>query len=170
MIIVAGTGHRPDKLGGYHESVYDRILDTAMLAIDEQKPTILISGMALGWDTALAEAAYLLDIPFKAYIPFEGQESKWPAASQRLYRNLLALAAEVVYCSEPGYSAYKMQVRNARMVDDAGIVIALWDGSPGGTSNCIEYATAQEVQVVNYWKHFDEQPFSRSRRAHQEPD
>ena len=27
-MIIAGTGHRPDKLGGYHESVYQLFLKT----------------------------------------------------------------------------------------------------------------------------------------------
>lgn len=154
MTALAGTGHRPDKLGGYSADVYDRVLDVAETAILSLSPSVVISGMALGWDTALAEAAYLLGVPYKAYVPFEGQESKWPTDSRILYRNLLKHARDIVYCSPPGYSAYKMQVRNARMVDDSDVVAALWDGSPGGTSNCIEYATAAGVKVVNYWDIF----------------
>lgn len=154
MVTVAGTGHRPDKLGGYSSAVYDKVLDTAMHALRDTRASTVISGMALGWDTALAEAAFLLNIPYMAYVPFEGQESKWPPDSQILFRRLLEHAQKVVYCSPPGYAAYKMQVRNARMVDDADVIAALWDGTPGGTSNCIEYATASKVEVINYWDIF----------------
>lgn len=155
MTAIAGTGHRPDKLGGYTPAAYDKVLSVAMKAIIDHQPDDIISGMALGWDQALAEAAYLLDVPFSAYIPFEGQESKWPTASRRFYRNLIAQAQKIVVCSPGGYDVRKMQIRNARMVDDCSYIFALWNGTPGGTGNCIEYADAAGVEVINFWAEFE---------------
>lgn len=38
------------------------------------------------------------------------------------------------------YNPYKLQIRNEYMVDNADVVIAVWDGSKGGTCNCVNYA------------------------------
>ena len=151
MFVVAGTGHRSDKLGGYDSSTYERVFKCAVIALQEQRPDLVISGMALGWDMALAEAAYALEIKFKAYVPFEGQESKWPRESRRLYLALLGKAESVVHVSSPGYSAQKMWDRNVRMVDDCDLLVALWDGSSGGTSNCLSYAKRAGRTSINYW-------------------
>jgi uncharacterized phage-like protein YoqJ len=46
-----------------------------------------------------------------------------------------------------------MQIRNEWMVDNAHIVLALWDGSSGGTGNCIKYANRKSVNkpIINLW-------------------
>jgi hypothetical protein len=156
-MILAGTGHRPNKLGGYGPQAHDRRVALAVAALKRHAPARVISGMALGWDTALAIAAVRLEIPFVAAVPFEGQESAWPSLSQAEYRRLLDRAAEVVHVCPPGYAAAKMQTRNEWMVDRCDLLLALWDGSPGGTANCVEYATLRGptvrrgVQVVNLW-------------------
>lgn len=157
-MIIAGTGHRPDKLGGYDGQTADRLFDFAIRHIEQLKPDLIISGMALGWDMALAEAAWALEIPFHAYIPFRGQELKWPSGPQVLYRNLLAVAAKILECGEPGYAAWKMQVRNKCMVDALtgpdDVLLALWDGSDGGTSNCVKYAESKGKTIINLWEYY----------------
>jgi uncharacterized phage-like protein YoqJ len=44
-----------------------------------------------------------------------------------------------------------MQTRNKWMVDHSDMVLSLWDGSAGGTANCIEYARHVDKPVVNIW-------------------
>lgn len=106
--------------------------------------------MAHGWDQAVAEAAIDLDIPFTAAVPFVGQERRWPAGSQRRYRQLLAAAVSVEIVSPyPGTRA--MDLRNKWMVDRADRLVALWDGSWGGTFNCIQYAIRVHVPFDNLW-------------------
>lgn len=155
-MILAGTGHRPNKLrigalDGYHPAVHARLVDLARAALQREAPARVISGMALGWDTALAEAAVEMGIPFDAYVPFAGQESRWPEPSRRRYRDLLARAARVVVVSPGGYAPEKMQLRNERMVDDSELLLALWDGSAGGTRNCITYAHSVGRRCRNLW-------------------
>ena len=106
--------------------------------------------MALGWDQALARATLELKIPFHAYIPFSGQETAWPSTSQNAYHALLDCASDLMICSPSGYSAQKMQIRNQRMVDDCTDILALWDGSSGGTANCIAYADGKKP-IHNLW-------------------
>lgn len=157
---IAGTGHRPEKLGGYSAEAYEAVFSVAVIYLGQAQPELVISGMALGWDQALAEAAYALGIPFDAYIPFEGQERKWPAKSQRFYRQLLEQARIVINCGvDDSYAAWKMQNRNECMVNaldpQQDRLVALWNGDEeGGTYNCIRYAKTKGVRIVNLWGQF----------------
>jgi uncharacterized phage-like protein YoqJ len=104
--------------------------------------------MALGVDQWAANIAYKLGIPFIAAVPFEGQEKAWPEQSQKVFNILIGKVAEVVIVSPGGYTAYKMQVRNEWMVDRADKVIAIWDGTPGGTGNCVNYAKSKNKEII----------------------
>lgn len=158
-MIVAGTGHRPEKIrigsvDAYHPRVHARLVDLARAVLRRKAPTRVISGLAQGWDTALALAAVDLEIPFEAYVPFRGQESRWPVPARQRYATLLRRADRVVIVCPGGYSAENMQLRNERMVDDSDVVIALWNGSGGGTRNCIVYADRVGRPVENQWRHW----------------
>lgn len=152
-MIVAFTGHRPDKLGGYKlpNPTYSYVCQRIEQALLELKPDTVISGMALGVDQWAANIAHKLGIPFIAAVPFIGQEKMWPAASQSIYNKLIKLASEVVIVSPGGYSAAKMQFRNEWMVDRSNQVIAIWDGTNGGTGNCVAYATdiGRQIYRIN---------------------
>lgn len=154
-MIICGTGHRPDKLGGYSKEVHDKLVLVARDAIKELKPSRVISGMALGWDQALMEAAQRLAYPTTAAIPFKGQERAWPRLSQLKYQELLDGAMDIVYVCEEGYAPWKMQKRNEWMVDNSHLVLALWDGSSGGTLNCIRYADKMGKKILNVWEKYD---------------
>ena len=88
----------------------------------------------------MANIAINLNIPLIAAIPFKGQELAWPTKSQTQYHKLLSKASEVVTVSSGGYSAKKMQIRNEWMVNSCDTLIACFNGSKGGTYNCIQYA------------------------------
>lgn len=153
-MIIACTGHRPDKLPnketGYilPNPTYIKVCKEIEKHLLQLKPEKVISGMALGADQYFAFVATKLNIPFIAAIPFEGQESAWPFQSQYLYKVLLKYACEKVIVSPGGYSAYKMQIRNEWMVDKCDILLAIWDGSSGGTANCINYAKLKNKSII----------------------
>lgn len=159
---LAGTGHRPQKLGGFSDATAGRLRDLALALLAREKPDRVISGMALGWDTALALAALDRGIPLVAAIPFEGQERKWPPEAQATFRDILSRAAEVCIVSPGCYAPWKMQVRNEWMVDRATRVAALWDGTGGGTGNCVQYATKRQVEVINLWSTWTRYAYSVS--------
>ena len=152
--VVAGTGHRPPKLGGYDDYTAENL---TTLAIDwltlykPYKPVSVISGMALGWDQALAAAAIRLKIPFTAAVPFPGYERKWPTESIKRYTILIGHCSELVFVSNSYNGASTMQLRNEWMVDRCDLLLALWDGSKGGTANCIRYAERKNVKIENLW-------------------
>lgn len=157
MTVVCGTGHRPDKLGGYDDDTHMRLVRLAYGHIAEDPECrFVISGGALGWDQALARAAYTAGIRFAMYLPFEGFDIKWPKDSRGYLEWLCKCADEVKYICEPGYNPYKMQLRNEAMVNDADVVLALWNGTTGGTANCLRYAEKVSKPIVNLWNKYEE--------------
>jgi len=153
-MIVSGTGHRPNKLGGYSPQANTKLVGIILKWLRENKVEKVISGMALGWDTALAHAAEIEGIYLLCAIPFEGQELIWPRESKIIYNSILDNAHEVVVTSSGGYSPAKMQIRNQWMVDNSDLVLAMWDGTTGGTYNCIKYAESKNKQIINLYSQF----------------
>lgn len=154
--VVCGTGHRPNKLGGYS---IDAAFRTEMKIVDwlDEKGgdfrdnLVIISGGALGWDQALARAAARCGVPYLMYLPFEGFDSRWPPSSRKELEGLCSAALDVVYVEEPGYAPWKMQRRNEAMVDTSDLVLACWNGTQGGTANCVRYAEKIGRPIVNLW-------------------
>jgi uncharacterized phage-like protein YoqJ len=112
-----------------------------------------ISGMALGVDQWAAEIVLELKVEYPhikliAAVPFEGQETAWFKQAVERWRGLLQQSDEVVYVCEPGYAPWKMQHRNKWMVDHSSIIVAVWDGSEGGTGNCVRYAETTDCQII----------------------
>ncbi len=147
---IAFTGHRPDTLGGYagFNPIRDRLmtkLEALLLQMLSQHPQLTaISGMALGFDQWATQVCIRIGIPFTAAVPYDGQEKRWPNTSQTLYHTILARAAYVHVVSPGPYLAWKLQRRNEWMINNCTHLIAAWNGSPGGTANCIEYARSRK--------------------------
>ena len=150
--VLAATGHRPNKLGGYNN--FDKLTWFAECELKMRVPNLVISGMALGWDQAVAKACVNLGCPFIAAIPFKGQEKVWPDKAILLYKELLNKAYQIEVICDGNYASYKMQNRNTWMVDHCSYLLALWNGSEGGTKNCIAYANSKNVTVHNVWDHW----------------
>jgi uncharacterized phage-like protein YoqJ len=150
-MIICGTGHRPDKLGGYSVEVEDKLMLLARDWIIAYKPELVISGGALGWDQALAWAAHYTNTSYTMALPFKGFECKWPQASMNKLHDLMRNASNVYYVCDDGYAPWKMQERNEWMVDHAEQVLALWNGTSGGTANCIKYAEKVGKPIINLW-------------------
>lgn len=121
----------------------------------ELKPEHVISGMALGWDQAVAIAAIKLNIPLVAAVPFQGQDARWPTSSQQLYRQILARAHHVNVISTGGYSHTAMQARNRWMVDHSHQLLALCHPARlGGSQHCLAYAHQRHVPITHCWNAF----------------
>lgn len=157
-LVLAVTGHRPQKLGGFGANVETRLRSFAKSEIERCAPATVITGMALGWDQAIGWSCVELDIPFVAAVPFNRQDSKWNADARKHYRLLLSLASDVVIVSPGGFSVPKMHARNRYMVDRGTCVLALWDGSAGGTANCVGYALMKKKPIDNCWARWTRWP------------
>ncbi|GMX64545.1 hypothetical protein Elgi_38140 [Paenibacillus elgii] len=79
---------------------------------------------------------------------------------------MLQIADEVVYVDElPNYQVdrvsigeyhiAKMQKRNEHMVDESRIMVACWDGSKGGTGNCVNYITKSSKTLYHINPKYD---------------
>jgi uncharacterized phage-like protein YoqJ len=141
---VAVTGHRPNKLGGDYTgegTMAQKVRQWLRRQLEIRKPDEAVTGMALGVDQWFAEEALRLDIDVYACIPCDGQERLWPTPSQDRYHLLLNHPKVRTNVVHPGpYAAWKMQKRNQYMVDYSHILLAVWDGTHGGTGNCVGYA------------------------------
>lgn len=152
---VSVTGHRPNKLYGYDmrnagwAALEGRFLNWLLTHTDNtasgRTPIDLYTGMALGVDQIAAIAA--LDyrnlghnINIHACIPCRNHPSAWPASSQRMYYEILTQVDYIHLIHDDEYQPKYMQDRNEFMVDNTDILLACWDGTKGGTGNCVRYA------------------------------
>lgn len=155
-MLIAFTGHRPEKLGGYSSAAACRLNSFAdhivQRIITKHPDAEMISGMALGWDQAIALACTNQGVPFHAYIPCHGQQSRWPRESQEHYLNLLTQAKSRKLITQE-YTSWCMKARNIAMVDDCYALVALYNGTGGGTEHCIEYAVEKigKDRIWNTW-------------------
>lgn len=154
-MIISVTGHRPSKLGGYaNKSLLERfacvIVDQARVQVGQGVPLQFITGMSQGWDQAVAKACIVLHVPFIAAVPCHGQERLWPDAAKQEYRLILEHASAVNVLALL-YTLGCMQRRNEWMVDNSNMTLALWDGSDGGTANCVSYCERVGHHMQNLW-------------------
>ena len=109
----------------------------------------VISGMALGFDQLLLEEALAQNIKAVAAVPCLNQEQIWPQESQKRYHELINHPlVEKKIVTQTGYTSKVMQVRNIWMVDNCDVLLAVWDGSSGGTANCVRYAESQKKSII----------------------
>jgi len=95
-----------------------------------------------------------------AAVPFQGQESRWPAEAQSRYQRLLqkikVAGGEVVIVSPGGYSPKKMLLRDEYIVNNSDILVALWNREKsGGTYHTVSYAEKQNVETINLWQQWE---------------
>ena len=87
-----------------------------------------------------------------AVIPFRGQESRFPAADRERFRRVLAAADHSVTLS-PSYHAGCYAVRNNYLVEHAALLVAWYDGSPGGTHYTVRRALGRGLEFINLHPH-----------------
>lgn len=153
------TGHRPAKLPwGYRESdprcvsLKRRIADAVEAAYQENCRHFLC-GMAQGCDLYFCESVLRLreahpEVTLEAAIPCPGQDSSWPPAQRERYARLVA-ACDYETVVSAQYTPGCMHRRDRYMVDRASLLIAAFDGTPGGTRYTMQYAMSRRVSIVD---------------------
>ena len=155
------TGHRPKKLpGGYnwtHPSnlsiIYWISRQLTKIRHSYSEKVIACTGMALGIDQMFANTCLSLGLDYTAFLPCISQSKKWPETSISLYKSLLKRSSGIKIVHQGPYYDGCMQERNLAMRDWAleeqnRILIAVWDGSPGGTANMIKACKAKKIQTI----------------------
>lgn len=143
------TGHRPEKLHASEQYIKSELKKAIRQAISDGF-TVFISGMARGVDLWAAQLILELreensKIKLICTSPYESFEKRWPEAWQTLYASVLKQADHVQFIGN-GYSPDIFQRRNEWMVNHSALVIAVYNGTPGGTRNTIEYAKRVDVE------------------------
>ncbi len=153
-MILTVTGHRPKKLFGYDikNQEYSVLAYKITEFILEGGYNKFITGMALGADTVFAISVLMLKKQFPEFhlecaIPCLEHSSLWNSTDAKRYDVILKHADEVTMVSRKKYLPYLMQERNKYMVNKCTDVLAVWDGSNGGTANCVRYALKQNKSV-----------------------
>ena len=106
--------------------------------------THFISGGALGMDMYAAEAVLTLreqypEITLEIAIPHDGQTAKWPQ-SLRDRAERIREEADVITWIAHEYTKRCLFDRNYYMVSHCSVLLACFDGQPGGTAQTIETA------------------------------
>ena len=158
----AFTGHRPHKLPWKDNEDDPRCialketLTEQITALAEAGVTDFFSGMAAGTDHYCAQIVLTLReknpaLKLHCVLPHEGQEDKWSDAAQEKYHAILKQADTVEYVSRAYYDGCMID-RNRRLVDSAGLLLAVYSGARrSGTGATVNYARkiGREVIVID---------------------
>ena len=157
MYRVSFTGYRPQKLPFFAEDdplcVELKARLTAQIEkLIESGASEFFSGMALGVDIWSAEAVLSMKerhphIKLIAVLPCRGQEVKWNSADQLRYREVLNRCDKVICISEK-YTNDCMMKRNRALVELCDLLIAVYDGKPGGTKHTVDYAAKCRKKTI----------------------
>ena len=158
----AFTGHRPQSLPfGFNETderciaLKQTLRAEIIKLIEDEGVTHFISGMAIGVDMYAAEIVLGLkssydSIILESAIPCETQAAKWTEEQRNRYFEI-AEKCDKETLIQHQYTADCMHKRNRYMVDQADVIIAVWDGRPSGTGKTVQYAQRQgkPIRVIN---------------------
>lgn len=172
-MIITFTGHRPDKLGGYdffsplNNEIRKYFGNFLNKYIRNYTNIQFITGGAIGFDQMAFHICKILrddiytkeSIILELAVPFKKQYMMWNDVDKQRHFEHIKLADKVTEvdtlekykCDKVPIEWYhrdKMQLRNMYMVDNADLVIALWNNSKGGTANCINYAKKLKKEVI----------------------
>lgn len=158
--VICGSGHRPPRLGLEYSSKHNELLTNfAKEELDKLDAPIdyVVSGAALGWDQALAHAAFLLNIPYYMAIPFKGFHKKWSVQDRQRFTKLCEKALYCVYVCNGDYDNSKYFSRDAWMVNSSKILLGLKDdkSEKSGTGITFDYAKEQGLKVINLWEKWE---------------
>ena len=152
------TGHRENKLPWRDDETDPRCLRLkehifdAVESLYQSGIRHYICGMATGCDLYFGEAVLELraehpDVTLEAAIPCEGQSAGWPAPLRRRYDHL-ARECDYQTVIQKDYTPDCMLRRNRYMVDASAVLIAAYNGAPGGTRSTLLYAMRQGLQII----------------------
>ena len=152
------TGHRPDKLPwGPDErdprcAALKRSLLREIEGLYRRGFRHFISGMAMGCDLYFAEAALELrekypELSVEGAVPCPTQAERWPEPLRRRWRDILD-QCDLETVVQQNYDRYCMLRRDRYMVDRSAAVLAVFDGTPGGTQYTLNYAMDKKLAIL----------------------
>ena len=154
----AFTGYRPQKMPfGFNESDprcidFKRRVKETIQALYDMGYRHFISGGALGMDMFAAEAVLELraqhpDMILEMVSPFDDQAARW-SPELRVRHDRLFAQADVTIATGLAYTRSALFRRNHYLVDNADLLLAAYDGQPGGTAMTCDLARRYDVPIM----------------------
>ena len=155
----AFTGHRPHKFPWRYDEADRRCvalkaaLTEQIAALAEAGITDFYSGGADGVDCWAALVVLELRqknpaLKLHCILPHEGQDDKWNNSAQERYRFILNQADSVEYVSREYYDGCMID-RNHRLVEAAGLLLAVYNGERrGGTAATVRFARKLRRRII----------------------
>ncbi len=146
------TGHRPENME-YSEKDIRPLIEKAIDEAIEKGITTFITGMAMGTDIWAAEIVLEKkeknhNIRLLCALPHPNFDKRRNEVEKIRFKYILKKADEAVLVNNRYFSGC-YHVRNKWMVDHSDMVIAVYNGSAGGTRNTVSYAKTNGVEVIN---------------------
>ena len=88
------------------------------------------------------------EVTLEATVPCPGQADNWGRELRERYVRLLE-ACDLETLVQSRYSPSCMQRRDRYMVDRSSLLIAVYNGTPGGTRYTVQYAMSQGIDIVD---------------------
>ena len=153
------TGHRSQKLPWRFNEDDERCKVMKATLRSEIEKAIqrgyrtFLCGMALGFDMICAETVLDFkkqygDIKIIGALPCRTQDIKWRDKDRKRYRDLLSRLDDVRCIYDEYVGAECMLERNRYMVNNSSLMIALFNGLPGGTKSTIDYAKKNGLEII----------------------
>ena len=80
-------------------------------------------------------------------LPFDGQADKWSQEQRKRWLEVIEASDRVVHVSHE-YDKGVFFRRNHYLVENATLLLAAYDGRPGGTAGTVAYAKRHGVKVL----------------------
>jgi len=154
----AFTGYRPSKMPwGFDERdarcmEFKFRLREALEYLVGKGYVDFLSGGALGFDQMAAEMVLSLREKYPwvrliMVLPFDGQADRWSEEQRRRWLDIIEASDRVVHVSHE-YDQGVFFRRNHYLVENAHLLLAAFDGQPGGTAGTVAYARRHGVKVL----------------------
>ncbi|MFI6921674.1 hypothetical protein ACIBIZ_17125 [Nonomuraea spiralis] len=151
MVRIAVSGHR-----GLPEETVVLIEGAVRQALEEYGPGVTgMSCLADGADQIFARAVLDLGGVLEVVIPAEEYRDGLPGECRAAYDELLGRAVRTHRLRFGESTSESHMTASARMLEDADVLFAVWDGQPargyGGTADVVAEARRREVPVRVIW-------------------
>lgn len=169
VVHIGFTGHRPNKLGGYDLSArgYKELQEDLEIYIERNLEVYEIvvchSGLALGGDTIWSKAILSMKdkypgrVLFHAEIPMLEQADAWfkqsdidfwhEQVNRADFKSIYGSLANLSDAERKKMSSRYLNERNVGMIEHSHIMLALHDGTSGGTGNAVRDAKKRNIPV-----------------------
>lgn len=155
----AFTGHRPHKFPWRYDESDSRcvalkaLLRGRIIRLAQAGVADFFSGGAEGvdcWAALIVLELRKKDPALRLHmiLPHEGQADGWSVSAQERYRSILRQADSLEYVNREYYEGCMLD-RNRRLVESAGLLLAVYNGERrGGTAATVRYAQKLGREII----------------------